>query len=245
MKNKKKFLSKFLAALTICSAFVFNEPTKSDAAQATYTAVYNINIRKSPSTSSQKIGVLPAGTKVTPTQYSKNWCKINYYNKTGWICSNYLTQNNYTTNSPPKYNLRTPNRLIIVNKSNLTVSYYTKGYLNNQFYCAIGKDSTPTPSGKFTIINKEKNRPYYKKGIAGGAANNPLGSRFIQLTYSGYAIHGTCYPNSIGTKASDGCVRLYNYNVNWLYNRVYVGDVVLIGTGSNKAIASKYGYNIY
>lgn len=240
----KKVISKILVVLTLCSSFVFTKPTDIDAAQNTntYTSLYNVNIRESPTIYSQKIGLLPVGSKITPIQSKNNWHKIYYSNKIGWVCNDYFTKNNYAANS---YNSIVKRRLVIVNKTNLTTSYYSSGYLTNRFYCAIGKNSTPTPNGKFSIINKEKNRPYYKKGIKGGAANNPLGSRFIQLTYSGYAIHGTCYPNSIGTKASDGCVRLYNTNVNWLYDRVYVGDIVLIGTGTNRSIAQKYGYKIY
>jgi len=41
-----------------------------------------------------------------------------------------------------------------------------------------------------------------------------------------YAIHGTNRPNSVGTYASYGCIRMYNQDVVDLYARVDVGTQV-------------------
>jgi lipoprotein-anchoring transpeptidase ErfK/SrfK len=43
-----------------------------------------------------------------------------------------------------------------------------------------------------------------------------------------YGIHGTNNPASIGTAASNGCVRMFNNDVNDLFNYVGVGVVVRI-----------------
>jgi len=59
----------------------------------------------------------------------------------------------------------------------------------------------------------------------------PLGSRWIALEglegaatgRTGFAIHGTKDPESIGTRSSRGCIRLYNGDVVEVYNLLYNG----------------------
>jgi len=46
------------------------------------------------------------------------------------------------------------------------------------------------------------------------------------LSRKGYGIHGTNNPRSIGHNASHGCVRMRNHDVEDLFARVAVGDVV-------------------
>lgn len=238
-----KTIKKVLATLLCC--FTIGTSTIQSNAQTIYTTTANLNLRSGYSTQYRKLALIPYNTNLTILSEYNGWCKVKYRNITGWVSKAYLNKgyNNYTNNYVNNYKVLKD--LIIVNKDTLTLSYYKNGYRQARFYCAIGKASTPTPNGNFTIINKEKNRPYYKKGIRGGAPNNPLGTRFLQLTYSGYAIHGTCYPSSIGTRCSDGCVRLNNYNVEWLYTKIGLGTHVIIGYGYNSNLAKQYGYKIY
>src|SRR6185369_9024305 len=64
---------------------------------------------------------------------------------------------------------------------------------------AVGKPSTPTPQGKFAIINRVPNPTYFARtGAVAPGANNPLGSRWMGLSAQGYGIHGTNVPSSIG-----------------------------------------------
>jgi len=72
------------------------------------------------------------------------------------------------------------------------------------------------PAGTFTIINKQVN--------PGG----PFGTRWMGLSQPHYGIHGTNNPASIGTAASNGCIRMYNEDVNELFNLVSVGTPVTI-----------------
>jgi len=48
------------------------------------------------------------------------------------------------------------------------------------------------------------------------------------LSQPHYGIHGTNNPASIGTAASNGCIRMYNEDVNELFNLVSVGTPVTI-----------------
>lgn len=58
--------------------------------------------------------------------------------------------------------------------------------------------------------------------------SNPLGPRALVLAWGEYAIHGTNKRESIGTRASYGCIRMYNEDVADLYNRVSVGTQVVM-----------------
>ncbi|MET0606731.1 MAG: L,D-transpeptidase [Beijerinckiaceae bacterium] len=65
--------------------------------------------------------------------------------------------------------------------------------------------------------------------IPGGSPRNPMGARALTLTGGGqYAIHGTNRPNSIGTFASYGCIRMFNEDIIDLYDRVKVGTPVIV-----------------
>lgn len=58
--------------------------------------------------------------------------------------------------------------------------------------------------------------------------SNPLGPRALVLATGEYAIHGTNHPESIGTKASYGCIRMYNRHILDLFQRVTVGTPVIV-----------------
>jgi lipoprotein-anchoring transpeptidase ErfK/SrfK len=64
--------------------------------------------------------------------------------------------------------------------------------------------------------------------IAGGSPSNPMGPRAMTLAGGEYAIHGTNRPESIGTFASYGCIRMYNEDIVDLFERVRVGAPVVV-----------------
>ena len=141
--------------------------------------------------------------------------------------------------------------LLIINSKINTMGYYIDNKLVKEFQVGTGKYGTKTPTGKFTIVNKIVNRPYYSGGIPGGDPRNPLGDRWLGLhvgnTYgTTYGIHGTNNENSIGGNVSGGCIRMYNNEVRWLFDRVPTGTTVLISETSNtySQIAAQYGVNI-
>lgn len=82
---------------------------------------------------------------------------------------------------------------------------------------AIGKSQTPTPLGEWKVINKKILDP---RGV--------FGSRWLGLSLSGYGIHGTNNPLSIGTAASLGCIRMHNKDIEELFAQVSIGTPVKI-----------------
>ncbi len=65
-----------------------------------------------------------------------------------------------------------------------------------------------------------------------GGPKNPLGSRALYLyngkVDTGYRLHGTTKPWSIGQDASSGCIRMFNEDVIDLYRRCPLGTAVLV-----------------
>lgn len=107
---------------------------------------------------------------------------------------------------------------ITVNVAARRLTLFKEGKLFKTYPIAVGKPSTPTPKGSFTIINKAHN--------PGG----PFGARWLGLSAPNgdYGIHGTNNPSSIGKAVSNGCIRTYNNNIIELYNLVPIGTPVKI-----------------
>src|ERR1700686_3036562 len=65
-----------------------------------------------------------------------------------------------------------------------------------------------------------------------GGPHNPMGARALYLFANGkdtlFRIHGTNQPEYIGAAISSGCIRLTNEDVIDLYNRVKVGNPVVV-----------------
>ncbi|WP_019905474.1 L,D-transpeptidase [Methylobacterium sp. 77] len=74
----------------------------------------------------------------------------------------------------------------------------------------------------------KRDNPRLPDVIAGGSPHNPMGAAAMTLSGGEYAIHGTNRPNSVGTYASYGCIRMYNQDVVDLYERVRVGTQVYV-----------------
>lgn len=116
---------------------------------------------------------------------------------------------------------------IKVSKANYFMAVYDSDRLVMAYNIAIGKQNR-TPEGKFIISLKEKNPKWWQPGkvIPSGDPKNPLGTRWLALkgveaatiTKTGFGIHGTIEPQSIRTKASNGCIRMLNNEVEELYD---------------------------
>lgn len=122
---------------------------------------------------------------------------------------------------------------IIVNKENNQLAYIDDGKVQHTFPVATGKTTTLTPEGLFNVTVKAKDPYYRKKNIPGGDPRNPLGSRWIGFDAKGtdgriYGIHGTNQPSSIGKYISNGCIRMHNKHVEYLFDQVPVGTKVLV-----------------
>lgn len=86
---------------------------------------------------------------------------------------------------------------------------------------------TPPPE----MIRRDPSLARWRDGQPGGPGN-PLGARALYIYFggsdSGYRIHGTNQPKSIGWAASSGCFRMLNQDVIDLYDRVQTGAKVVV-----------------
>jgi lipoprotein-anchoring transpeptidase ErfK/SrfK len=82
-----------------------------------------------------------------------------------------------------------------------------------------------------SMIRRKPELAKFAKGMPGGP-DNPLGARALYLFANGrdtlFRIHGTNEPQSIGSAASSGCIRMLNEEVTELYERVYIGTKVIV-----------------
>lgn len=95
-----------------------------------------------------------------------------------------------------------------------------------------------TPEGNFKIISVEDARGYLHDFHDGkGKVKGAYGNWFLRLntpqsTHIG--IHGTLFPESMGKRESDGCVRMRNEDLDSLQRHVFVGMKVIINPEPEK-----------
>jgi len=126
---------------------------------------------------------------------------------------------------------------IKISKSKHKLVLYDKGVPFMAYDIADGRQNR-TPVGKFKIKTKEVEPAWTAPGknIPYGDPRNVLGSRWMGLEEQvpnsqniGYGIHGTNDPSSIGTSASNGCIRMNNRDVEELYDILPYGvDVEIV-----------------
>lgn len=126
--------------------------------------------------------------------------------------------------------------MIIINKSSNTLYFLNNGKIKESYPVATGKTSKSTPDGKHKVITKYKNPSWggasTSEPIAAGAPNNPLGKRWIGISYGGggqYGMHGNSNHSSIGRYVSLGCIRMFNPDVESFYERVKMNTPTWIG----------------
>lgn len=120
---------------------------------------------------------------------------------------------------------------IMINLASTSLTLYKDDNVLYEFPIAVGKVATPTPCGKFKILEKEVNPSWQdpkdlKKIVESGPAN-PLGYRWMCF-YEEYGMHGTNAPWAIGSYVSNGCVRMHNEDSEILFDLVPVGTPVII-----------------
>jgi hypothetical protein len=89
-----------------------------------------------------------------------------------------------------------------------------------EFRVGVGKEETPTPTGEFVVLGRQLNpdwtNPRTGKEIPYGDPRNELGDAWMAIENdewpksAGYGLHGTKDPKTVGTRCSNGCVRLVN-----------------------------------
>jgi lipoprotein-anchoring transpeptidase ErfK/SrfK len=128
--------------------------------------------------------------------------------------------------------------IITVDRAHFRLRLFKRLRISKRYGVAVGQPAYPTPTGLFSITNKQVNPAWTAPNspwagelagttTPGGAPSNPLRARWMGIT-NGVGIHGTSQEGSIGSRASHGCIRMRVADVIDLYRRVPVGTPVLI-----------------
>ncbi len=140
-------------------------------------------------------------------------------------------QNQAVNPLKPKEGLNGPQtkREVIVSIPDRKLALVEDGEVTKVYSVAVGKPSTPSPEGEFTVVNRVVDPTYYHKGqVIPAGKDNPVGTRWIGLSEKGYGIHGTNAPKSIGKAASHGCIRMAKSDLEEIFEILRPGDTVSI-----------------
>ena len=133
-----------------------------------------------------------------------------------------------------------PHRGIVINLAELRLYYYPPdGSAPRSYPIGIGGAGKETPVGRTRIVRKQQHPVWTptaseraeEPGLPdriGPGPDDPMGDYALYLGWSGYAIHGTNRPYSIGRRDSHGCIRLYPEDIADLYRRVGIGTPVTV-----------------
>lgn len=133
---------------------------------------------------------------------------------------------------------------IVISKQTMTLTLYAEdGSVIVTYPVATGKNpgnkrrpgDMKTPEGEFTITQIQRASQWtHDFGDGNGTIDGCYGNWFIRLDarpHKGIGIHGTHAPESIGTRATEGCIRLRNEDLDALHAYVKEGMRVTIEPG--------------
>ncbi|MGC9372568.1 MAG: L,D-transpeptidase [Thermovirgaceae bacterium] len=137
-----------------------------------------------------------------------------------------------------KWNLA-DSRWILIEKSRFTLIEYLGTRELARFDVALGKNpgdkqrvgDMRTPEGVFRVVSIHDSRHWvHDFGDGEGPVSGAYGPWFIRLEtgWKGIGIHGTHDPGSIGTRASEGCIRMRNGDLLQVVDETSPGTVVVI-----------------
>jgi lipoprotein-anchoring transpeptidase ErfK/SrfK len=149
----------------------------------------------------------------------------------------------------PRQTVETMLPTIVVHVDTNTLDLYDGFRVTHTWDVATAKPGWVTPAGEWNLYQKRENPTWYNPALdswgAGlpavvpGGPGNPMGTRALYITAPGLIrIHGNGAPDTIGRYASHGCIRMYNSEVEQLYEMVPVGSKVII-IGERPAGASE------
>ncbi|HEX2967014.1 MAG TPA: L,D-transpeptidase family protein [Syntrophorhabdaceae bacterium] len=139
-----------------------------------------------------------------------------------------------------------PRKGIVINLAAMRLFYFKQNATTSAistYPIGVGTVERPSPMGQM-YIDRKMYRPTWfvpasiaedhrKKGdplpakVPPGPLN-PLGEHALYLSKSGYLIHGTNKPASIGLRATNGCMRLYPEDIKKLFETTPVRTPVTI-----------------
>lgn len=129
---------------------------------------------------------------------------------------------------------------IVISKSKYELSVLAGDQVVKTYNIAVGQNAgdkkkvgdMKTPEGTFKVQNIQ-DASYWTHDFKDGKGQiaGAYGPKFVRLKtppWTGIGIHGTHDPNSIGTQATEGCIRLHNDDLLDLLKKIKIGTPVEI-----------------
>ncbi|MDR2065635.1 MAG: L,D-transpeptidase [Prevotellaceae bacterium] len=138
---------------------------------------------------------------------------------------------------------------IIISKQDMKLRRYDlTGNLIEEYPVACGRNygnkkkrgDNKTPEGVFTVQQIQNSSAWmHDFGDGKGQIKNAYGPYFIRLKtgFQGIGIHGTHDPESMGKRATEGCIRLKNEDLLKLVKNIKTSMVVIITSSLKDALA--------
>lgn len=138
------------------------------------------------------------------------------------------------------YFSNTHNGVILVDTTSRSLHFWSEDRTIYKLYpTSVPLSPDLTRKGRTEVIRKVKNpswspTPAMKKrdpewpDFIGPGPDNPLGTRALYLSWQYYRIHGTQDTRKIGRQSSNGCIGLYNEDIEQLFDLAKVGTQVLL-----------------
>lgn len=132
---------------------------------------------------------------------------------------------------------------IVINLPEMRMYYYTENGTVKTYPIGIGRVGKTIPLTRTTVIKKAKNPVWIppedirafneQQGVVlprimPAGPDNPLGPLAIYLKLPTYLIHSTIFPDSVGTRASFGCIRMHEADIQDFFPLVESGTEVTI-----------------
>lgn len=128
-----------------------------------------------------------------------------------------------------------PETGLVVNLPERLLYRFRGGQLATVLPCSIGHPTkSKTPCFTATIREKIKDPTWYPpewsslKGPVGPGKSNPLGDRWLGLSYGRYGIHSTYDPENVGNDVTHGCIRLFPEDLRQLFPEIQLGESVYV-----------------
>ena len=129
--------------------------------------------------------------------------------------------------------------IVVSIKDNLLFKYNKQGKVERVYSVATGKPSTPTKPQVCIVTHKEKH-PYRgaPKTTQRWQTPNAFGDYCVCMEIidtktgkqrkTGQFLHGTNKPESVGHKASKGCMRMFKKDITTIKDQVNRGDIIIV-----------------
>jgi lipoprotein-anchoring transpeptidase ErfK/SrfK len=130
-------------------------------------------------------------------------------------------------------------KIVVSGRGSYVQGQDASGRVLYHFPSTLGATYDPSPSGQFRVTSITQNPKWHyqpnliatapdtaHEAMVPGGPNNRVGAVWMALSAPHYGIHGTNKPETIGYATSSGCVRLTNWDAQFLSRRVREGTPV-------------------